>query len=145
MSGRDIPYKYSDFKYLLIVVSASVFHSKIVFVWVCLPFHSMHVSHMQVFLCDNVRIIIIQEKGVLALSGQCSRWWFLCMGNGIAARSAFVLYNWLFSCKVLLHVEWLPTGKHSGVFHERHGCEGLNLSSLSHFLQSRLLPASHQS
>ncbi len=63
MSGRDIAHKCSDFRHLLTVV----LHSKMVFVWLCLPFHSMHSSHIQVFLCDNVRIIIIKEKRGIGL------------------------------------------------------------------------------
>lgn len=96
----------------------------------------------------NVRIIVIPEEELLTLRKQFSRSPpFLCLRIRSELASLPPLGQFAFSCNDSPAGGGVTTLGQSSVlcFNGHHDCKGLNLSSLAHFLQSRLLPASRQS
>lgn len=111
-------------RHLFIVVSA-------VLQKLCSPFHSIWTIVRSFFLCDNVRIIIIQEKRGIVLERAAFQIPFFeaSFGWGIGSL-ALCLCASQFSCKESL--AWGATSCRQALSSvEHHGCKGLNLSSLS--------------
>lgn len=83
-----------------------------------------------VFLCDNVSIVIIQEKVELAVF-QIPFFYGFCAWGMELPTICLCAMQLAFSCMSLLHEEWLPTGKDSAAVMLTKHYKGLNLSSLS--------------
>lgn len=143
MSERKV--QAQSFQTSFISCLSYYFHSKkVVFQKLCLLFHNKHFSHSHCLFMWSCKNNHSRTKIYWPWAGSVPDVSLMvCLHGELDCRPS-VLYNRLFLQRtIFLHEEKsLPSGKLSAVFYDHQGCKGLNLSSHSHFLQSRLLPAS---